>query len=372
MVTGDYNQDNRVHSKAQYDSERETRTHTGLQKQYMHVQILSTTDRSENQERELSMQRKDLHVHFAEQLVPCQYFNKELIGEHQTDPKNIPENTCLQELKSLQDSHEDEIQMYKIELICDINLGGTFQFDLNRCRIEVKHTNHLLKKYEELNEALKCDHQTLVDELQVEREKNKLLREELERDSVSYGEDRQKYKIELTDAKQLQGNLQLKLINAKEQAEILQFKLDQKTIENNTMQEHCKELQATLDCSHQTFADELRVQMETIGLVKEKLEAIKVSYTTQSEKYKTELVNTKEQAESLRFKLEQKIIENNTLQEHCKELQAKLECSHQSFADELKVEREKISLLKKELENNRVSFKNDHLKNETELIHTEQ
>lgn len=180
-----------------------------------------------------SQKKKNRHVHFAEPLVTYQYI----------------------------DQHCGAKQTHDTELIGVRKLVKALPNDSDKSEAAIQQKRALLKRLEDLGEAVEWSQKVYEAELEAEREKNRLLKQKLRKRKVSHSKECLRFKAELLDAKAqadvlqqkvlLQEELELELANAKRLSQSLQGQLDVEIHLKNTLIMHFKELAAIVSCSPQ-------------------------------------------------------------------------------------------------------------------------
>lgn len=205
--------------------------------------------------------KKKLHVHFAEPLVTYQYFNSEgLITKCPADKEKM----CLEENL---DQLSEAKQKYDTELIGVRMLVNTLPNNPDISAATIQQKRALLKRLEELGEAVERSQKAFEAELEAEKEKNLLLKQKLRKRKVSHNKECLRYKTELLNAKVqadvlrlelerkdqqkvlLQEELGLELANAKMLSESLQGQLAEEIHLKNTLIMYFKELAAIVRSS---------------------------------------------------------------------------------------------------------------------------
>lgn len=207
-----------------------------------------------------SRKKKKLHVHFAEPLVTYQYFNC---------PAD-KEKLCLEEnLDQLLEAK----QKYDNELIGVRKLVNALPNNHDMSGSTIQQKRALLKRLEDLGEAVKLSQKAFEAELEAEREKNRLLKQKLRKRKVSHNKECLQFKTELLDAKVqadvlrleleqknqqkvlLQEELELELTNAKMLSQSLQGQLAEEIHLKNTLIMYFKELAAMVSSSPQNSTE---------------------------------------------------------------------------------------------------------------------
>lgn len=211
-----------------------------------------------------------------------------------------------------------------------------------RNHIKQKKKKDLQKDYEELQVAYMISQEKFTAELQVEREKNKRLQENLERITASHGDISSRYETDV--------------INVRKQCDTLLSELEREIQQRRDLQKDYDELQVTLGRERSTT--ELQGESEKNKLLHEDLERMKVSHREISNKYETDVVVVRQQAESLQCQLDKEVKNHTaTVAEGWKVingLKAELEACHHKMAEEMRIQQqdaaEKDRVLRQELE----------------------
>lgn len=176
-----------------------------------------------------SQKKKKLHVHFAEPLVTYQYFNSEgLITNCPADKEKL----CLEE--NLDQLHGAK-QKYDTELIGVRKLVNELPSHSHISGLTMPQKFALLKRLEDLGEAVERSQKAFEAELEAEREKNRLLKQKMRKRKVSHNKECLQFKTELLNAKML--------------AQSLQGQLAEEIHSKNTLIMYFKELAAVVSSS---------------------------------------------------------------------------------------------------------------------------
>ncbi|KAF0024436.1 hypothetical protein F2P81_023238 [Scophthalmus maximus] len=203
--------------------------------------------------------------------------------------------------------------------------------------------------------------QKMAEELQVQKEKNMVLQEELDTLRASYHELRKKYEDDLNTVRR--------------QADDLQCELEKK-IESHTQilsQDHLlmQNLMAEQDDCCQKTAEELQVQKEKNMVLQEELETLRASYQEISEKYETYFSTARQQTDDRQCEHENEIESHaNTLSQDqllMQNLRDEQEDCCQKMAEEPQVQNEKNMALQEELERLRASYQELSQRYETDV-----
>nr|XP_046255267.1 hyaluronan-mediated motility receptor-like [Scatophagus argus] len=162
-----------------------------------------------------------------------------------------------------------------------------------RCELEKEYQQRmiLLKYHEELQEKYRHSQETLTAELQAEREKKILLQQELDSMKVSYREDQLRYEVS----------------NVRQQAGTLQGEPEKETQQKTVLLKEYEELKAAHMHSQETSSAELQEQKEKNKLFQEELKRISVSYLEISQRYETDILAARQQADTLQCQLDREI-----------------------------------------------------------------
>lgn len=178
-----------------------------------------------------SSQKKNRHVHFAEPLVTYRYI----------------------------DQFCDAKQKYDTKLIGVRKLVKALAHNPDQSEATMEQKRALLKRLEDLGEAVEWSQRVFEAELEAEREKNRLLKQKLRKRKDSHNKECLQFKTELLNAKVqadalqqkvlLQEELELELANAKTLSQSLRGQLDEEIHLKNTLIMHFKELAAIVSSS---------------------------------------------------------------------------------------------------------------------------
>lgn len=184
-----------------------------------------------------SQEKKNRHVHFAEPLVTYRYI----------------------------DQFCEAKQKYDTELVGVRKLVKALPNNPGKSEATIEQKRTLLKRLEDLGEAVERSQEAFEAELEAEREKNRLLKQKLRKRKVSHNKECLQFKTELLNAKVqadvlqqkvlLQEELKLELANAKMMSQSLQGQLDEEIHLKNTLIMHFKELAAIVSSSPQNSSD---------------------------------------------------------------------------------------------------------------------
>lgn len=214
-----------------------------------------------------SQKEKKLHVHFAEPLVTYQYFNSEgLITNWPADKEKLCREESLDKLREAK-------QKYDTKLIGVRKLVNTLPNNPDISGLTIQQKRALLKRLEDLGEAVERSQKAFEAELQAEREKNRLLKQKLRKRKVSHNQECLRFKTELLNAKVqtdvlrlelerknqqkalFQEELELELSNAKMLSQSLQGQLAEEIHLKNTLIGYFKELAAMVSSSPHNSTD---------------------------------------------------------------------------------------------------------------------
>lgn len=225
-----------------------------------------------------SQKKKKLHVHFAEPLVTYQYFKSDdLITRQGAKEPADKEKLCLEEnLDQLQEAK----QKYDTELIGVRKLLNALPNNPDASGSAIQQKRALLKRLEDLGEAVERSQKAFEAELEAEREKNRLLKQKLRKRKVSHNKECLRFKTELLNAKVqadvlrlelerknqqkvlLQEELELELANAKMLSQSLQGQLAEEIHLKNTLIMYFKELAALVSSSSPHNSKERQTERE--------------------------------------------------------------------------------------------------------------
>lgn len=255
-----------------------------------------------------SQKKKKLHVHFAEPLVTYQYFNSEgLIAKCPADKEKMHPEENLDQLGEAKQKYDTELTGVR-KLVNALPNNS----DISGPTIQQKRA--LLKRLEDLGEAVERSQKAFEAELEAEREKNLLLKQKLRKRKVSHNKECLRYKTELLNAKVradvlrldlerkdqqkvlLQEELELELANAKLLSKSLQGQLAEEIHLKNTLIMYFKELAAIVSSSPHNPAEQ---QMEREEL-REEQDHVKVLCKRNRLKYEADPSSAKQQEEALR------------------------------------------------------------------------
>lgn len=149
-----------------------------------------------------SQKKKKLQVRFAEPLVTYQYFDSEgLVTNCPADKEKL----CLEEnLDQLREAK----QKYDTELTGVRKMVNALPNHSNISGLTIQQKRALIKRLEDLGEAVERSQKAFQAELEAEREKNRLLRQKLRKRKVSHNKECLRFQAELLNAKMLSQSLQ--------------------------------------------------------------------------------------------------------------------------------------------------------------------
>lgn len=253
-----------------------------------------------------NQKKKKLHVHFAEPLVTCQYFNSEgLIAKCPVDKEKTHPEENLDQLGEAKLKYDTELTGVR-RLVSALPNNS----DISGATVQQKRA--LLKRLEDLGEAVERSQKAFEAELEAERQKNLLLKQKLRKRKVSHNKECLRYKTELLNAKVqadvlrlelerkdqqkvlLQEELELELANAKMLSKSLQGQLAEEIHLKNTLIMYFKELAAIVSSSPHNSTEQ---QMEREEL-REEPDHVKVLCKRNRLKYETDPSSAKQQEDA--------------------------------------------------------------------------
>lgn len=257
----------------------------------------------------ISQKKKKLHVHFAEPLVTYQYFNSEgLITKCPVDEEKMYLEENLDQLSEAK-------QKYDTELIGVRKLVNALPNNPDITGATIQQKRALLKRLEDLGEAVERSQKAFEAELEAEREKNLLLKQKLRKRKVSHNKECLRYKTELLNAKVqadvlrlelerknqqkvlLQEELELELANAKMLSESLQGQLAEEIHLKNTLIMYFKELAAIVSSSPHNSTEQ-QTEREELRPPQEEQDHFKVLCKRNRLKYETDPSSAKQQEDA--------------------------------------------------------------------------
>lgn len=286
--------------------------------------------------------KKDLQKDYEELQVAHIISQEKLTAELQVEKEK---NTFLQnEVDRISASYHEVNLRYDAGVVTVGQKAESLQRELEK---EIQQKNVLLKYYEELQAQHRLSQERFTAELQAEREKNKLLQEEMVKMRASHLEVRQK-------------------------VDTLQQDLEKERQQKILFEKYFQDLQVAHSLSQQKFAAELKEEKDRNRLLQENLERISASHQEVSLRYETDVIKVRQQADNLKKDLEKEMKQQKVLQNDFEELHAAHTLSQNKFTAELQREGEKNKLLREELERIAVSHHEISQRYETDVLTARQ
>lgn len=242
-----------------------------------------------------------------------------------------------EQLKEAQHSHHWELIKYQTELQ---NAQQQAEHLRNQLRQGVEQrTAH--PEEEEHRHSATWSQETLSAELQAEREMKQLLQEQVAEARLHHQQERAAYASELE--------------RLQKQSVATQRELQQQLRQKEALQREQEELKQSFRRSRESLTSMVQLESKMKQLLKEQLREAKGSHQRESVKYKTELLNVQQHADTLRGQLHKEVQQRTLLDKELGELKQSFKCIQETLKAELKVEKEMNQLLQKELRDARRS-----------------
>lgn len=306
-------------------------------------------------------------------------------GETNLDQIGQGENVraLREQLEEARRSHRLDCIRYQTELSLFQQQAEELKDQLRR---EVQQKMRLLKEYEELKEQLRRSQGGLTAEQPLEVETALALKKQLQEAQHSHHWEVINYQTELKNAQQQTDHLKNQLAEREmkqllqeqvvetrlhhqqehaaytselerlqKQSVATQRELQQQLQQKEALQREHEDLKQSFKRSRESLTSMVQLESKMKQLLKEQLREAKGSHQRESAKYKTELLNLQQQADTLRSQLHKEVQQRTLLDKDLGELKQSFKCIQETLKAELKVEKEMNQLLQKELRDARRS-----------------
>lgn len=226
-----------------------------------------------------------------------------------------------------------------------------YQTELQNAQQQAEHLRNQLQQgaeqrtahpeQEEHRHSATWSQETLRAELQAEREMKQLLQEQVAEARLHHQQERAAYASELE--------------RLQKQSVATQRELQQQLRQKEALQREHEELKQSFRRSRESLTSMVQLESKMKQLLKEQLREAKGSHQRESVKYKTELLNVQQHADTLRGQLHKEVQQRMLLDKELGELKQSFKCIQETLKAELKVEKEMNQLLQKELRDARRS-----------------
>ncbi|KAG8012376.1 hypothetical protein GBF38_020112, partial [Nibea albiflora] len=112
----------------------------------------------------------------------------------------------------------------------------------------------------------------------------------------------------------------------------LQLNLDNEIKQKNLLQTEYDKLHMAYTLNQQKFAAELPAEKDKFKTVQEQLQKTSASFNEVNMRYQTDVINVRQQANTLQLNLDNKIKQKNLLRAECDKLHTTFTLSLQKFA----------------------------------------
>lgn len=301
------------------------RYQTELGRFQQQVEVLKDRLRREVQQRMLLLKE---HEELKERLRQGQVGPK---AEQQLEVETETVLALKEQLKEAQHSHQWELLRYQTEL-----QNAQQQLEHLRCQLQQRVEQRTANcEQEEPTHSATWSQDTLRAELQAEREMKQLLQEQVAEAKLHHQQERAAYASELE--------------RLQKQSVVTQRELQQQLRQRETLQREHEELKQSFKRTRESLTSMVQLESKMKHLLKEQLREAKGSHQRESVKYKTELLNVQQHADTLRGQLQREVQQRMLLEKEFGELKQSLKCIQETLKAELKVEKEMNQLLQKEL-----------------------
>lgn len=262
---------------------------------------------------------------------------KEQLRHFQEGPKAeqpLEVETALElkeQLQKAQHSHHWELIRFQTEL-------QSAQQQTEQLRNQLRHgaeQRTANSEQEEHRLSATWSQETLKAELQAEQEMKQLLQEQVAEARLHSQQECAAYASELE--------------RLQRQSVTTQRELQQQIRQKEAFQREIEELKQSFRRSRESLTSMVQLESKMKQLLKEQLKEAKGSHQRESVKYKTELLNAQQQADTLRGQLHKEVQQRTLLDKELGELKQSFKCIQETLKAELKVEKEMNHLLQKEL-----------------------